>query len=121
VHLADELATVLGVFRGLTYRGAPLRATADEHDVNPPCVFVAPPDIAFRFAKDRSDVTWVAYLVGPNTTTGTAGDALAELVDTVAGAFPFTAGAYWQLTLPGGGTPTRAYQLTWSDTIPIGV
>jgi hypothetical protein len=119
--VADALAAVLGTFRGVSVAGAALRAWDDPNDVVPPGVFVPLPEIAFRFSKRCLDLTWTAYLVGPNAPTarGTA-DSLAAMVDAVTGLFPFTSGDVFTLTPPGGGPAFTCYRLQWLDKIPIG-
>lgn len=119
--LSEALAGVLGTFSGVSLGGAPLRAFSDPTDVTPPCVFVPLPDIAFRFSKRCLDLTWYAYVVGPNSPTarGTT-ESIAVVLDAVAGLFPYTSGDVYQLTLPGGGPPAQAYRLQWLDRIPMG-
>lgn len=120
MRLAQRADEILEAFRAVDFRGAPLRAFADENDVDPPCVFLAMPGIEFRYGKNCADLTWTAYLIGPNADASTSGAALSDLVDAIVGVFPFDEGRDWLLTLPGGGTQTRAYQVTWLDKITIG-
>lgn len=119
--LAEAIETVVARFRGVQVDGQPLRAFSEPTDVNPPCVFVPPPDVTFQFHKHRLAVTWTAYVVAPTgpRQPGAFGH-LAAIVDAVAGLFPFTAGDLYTLTLPGGGPPAQAYRLTWNATIAIG-
>lgn len=119
--LGTAIGAVVAAFQGVNVNGSPLRAFSEPTDVNPPCVFVPPPDVAFVFAKRRLDVTWTAYLVAPtaNRQPGAFGH-LAAMVDAVSGLYPFTTADLYTLTLPGGGPPSQAYRLTWRQTIPIG-
>jgi hypothetical protein len=119
--LSDALAAVISTFQTVRVGGTPLRAFSDPTDVTPPCVFVPLPDMAFRFSKRCLDLTWSAYLVGPNAPTarGTA-ESIADVLDAVVGLFPYTSGDLYQLTLPGGGPGAPSYRLQWLDRIPIG-
>lgn len=118
--LEDAMTAVVEKFRTATIDGYPLRVTTDENRLVAPCVYIPLPDLAFRMGPTRVDVTWVVYLVANNSEADVATFNLAQLVDAVAGLFPFTSGATWLLSIPGGGTQTRAYQLTWSDKTTIG-
>lgn len=119
--LADAVAAVVATFRALEFDGAPLRVFDDSTHVNPPCVWLPVPAVVFRFDKRRLEVTWTAFLIAPNTTTRSVSAVLSELLDTVAGTYPFIDATAQPLTLPGGGQPVPTYQLTWRSTVPIGV
>lgn len=120
--LAAAVQEVLTTFRAVTLpTGAQLRAFDDSATVSPPCVWVPVPAIEFQFGKRVLDVTWQAFLVAPNTSTQSVTATLSGLVDAVTGLFPYTSGNPQPLTLPGGGQPVPAYQLTWSARVPIGV
>jgi hypothetical protein len=79
------------------------------------------PALVFRFDKGVIESTWTAFLIAPNTNTTSVSATLSGLLDAVAGLFPFREGSAQPLSLPGGGLPAPAYQLTWIDRIPIGV
>jgi hypothetical protein len=119
--LADAIGAVADSFGGVLVAGVPLRVYTDSTQVNPPCAFIPPPDLAYQFSKRRAEVTWVAYLVAPQPgrQDSTSGH-LAALLDAVAGLYPFTTAELFDLTLPGGGPSTQAYRLTWIQTIAIG-
>src|SRR3954464_11071294 len=97
--LSDAMEVVLAAFRGVQVNGAPLRAVSDPADVNPPCVFVPPPDMAFQFHKGRAEVTWSAYLVAPTAPRPAGGlGHLATILDALMGLFPYTTGDLYSLT-----------------------
>lgn len=116
MSLATATAEVLQVFVD-----AGLRAVDDARDINPPCVYLMPPAGELRYGKASADVTWTAYLIVGNAGARAATKALSELVDTVAGIFPFTTFQRSPLALPGGGDPVPSYELTWKSTVLIGV
>jgi len=113
--LHAEVQAVLARFRELG-----LRAFDDSGKVDPPCVWIPTPALEFNFGKGQISITWQAYLVAPNQNLTSVSPSLSELVDAVSGAFPFTEGEPYSLTLPGGGQPVPAYQLTWSSRSKIG-
>jgi hypothetical protein len=120
--LSDALALVVKTFQtAVLSDGSQLRAFSEPADVTPPCVFVPLPDLAFRFSKRCIEVTWSAYLVGPNAPTarGTA-ENIATVLDAVIGLFPYRTGDLYQLNLAGGGPPAQTYRLQWLDQIPMG-
>jgi hypothetical protein len=118
--LAAAVDTVLATFRSAQWNGAPLRVFDDSALVNPPCVWLPVPDLAFRFHKGCIEVTWTAYLVAPPSSTTSVSSTLSGLLDAVTGLFPFLDATATPLTLPGGGQPAPSYQVTWNDRIPIG-
>ena len=103
-----------------TFLDAGVRAVDDARDINPPCIYLMPPEGAFRFDRHRADVTWTAYLVTGDAGARPATKALSELVDKIAGTFSFTTFDRVGLTLSGGGDPLPSYQLTWKSTVEIG-
>lgn len=118
--LAEAVAAVLAGFATRTLNGVPLRVTDDSNLVNPPCVWVPMPGLAFRFSKGCLEASWQAYLVAPNTSTTSVSETLSGLLDAVVGLYPFEEASAVPLSLPGGGQPAPSYQLTWSSRIPIG-
>ena len=99
---------------------AGVRAVDDARDINPPCVYLMPPQGSLRFDRGRADATWTVYLVTGDTSARVATRALSDLIDKVAGVFPFTTFERVALALPSGGDPSPAYQLTWKSLIEIG-
>lgn len=115
MSLASAVADVLAAFTA-----AGVRAVADLRDVNPPCVWVLPPEGSFRFDRNRATIEWVAYLVAPNVGTRPAASALSELVDQVTGIGPFTTFTRDAVQMPDGADPLPAYRVSWTTTATIG-
>jgi hypothetical protein len=112
---------VAGAVQDLVARllAAGVRATDDERDINPPCVFVAPPVVSWRFGRGDFEADFIIWAV-----TGNAGRSvdlvnLGELLDQVTAALGFAAqrAEPADLLLPDQGAPLPAYRLTWTDTI----
>jgi len=108
---------VQGVLEQLLAAG--IRATDDERDVNPPCVFVAPPVLTWRYGRGDFQADFIIWCV-----TGNAGRSvdlvnLGELLDQVTAALGWAAvrAEPADLLLPDQGAPLPAYRLTWTDTI----
>jgi hypothetical protein len=120
--LAAAVAEVLAKFRAVELgNGFHLRAFDDSAQVTPPGVWLPVPAIRFQYGKRVIEVDWQAYLVAPNSSTQSVTPTLSELVDAVAGLFPFTDGTPTPLTLREGAQPVPSIQLVWSSRIPIGV
>jgi hypothetical protein len=119
--LAQAVEDVLARFRSVELSDGALRATDDSSKLVPPCVWLPVPAVEFQYGKRVLVVSWQAYLVAPASSTQSVTPRLSELVDVVAGLFPFVDGTPTALTLPGGGQPVPSYQLAWSARIPIGV
>jgi hypothetical protein len=114
VNVADA---VQGVLDRLLAVG--IRATNDERDINPPCVFVGPPAITWRFARNDFDADFTIWCV-----TGAAGRNvdlvnLGELLDAVTAALQFAAvrGEPNNLLVPEQAAPLPAYRLSWSERV----
>jgi hypothetical protein len=118
--LAEAVQTVLERFGAQTFNGAPLRVYDDSNSVNPPCIWVPMPAVEFTFYKGTMEVSWSAFLVAPNTSTVSITQTLSQLVDAVAGLFPFTDGRAQPLQLREGAQPVPTYQLSWQSRIKIG-
>jgi hypothetical protein len=112
---------VAGAVQALLDRlhAAGIRAVDDERDLNPPCVFVAPPAITWRFARNDFEAEMVIWCV-----TGSAGRSidlvnLGELLDQVTAALQFAAvrGEPADLLVPDQAGPLPAYRLTWTDRV----
>jgi len=101
-------------------QGAGVRAVDDARDINPPCVYLVPPEGSLRFDRGRADCTWTIYLVTGDAGARPATKALSDLLDKVAGTFSFTTFERVALTVPGAGDPLPSYRLTWKSLTPIG-
>jgi hypothetical protein len=93
---------------------AGIRAATDERDLNPPCVLVGPPVLAFRFGRPGWDGEFRLIAVVPDSGRDTATAALDELVGAVAAALggALLAGTPTQLSGLDGAPPLPAYELT---------
>jgi hypothetical protein len=118
--LAEAVAQVMERFGSVTYQGHPLRVFDDSNNVNPPCVWLPVPELEFVFHKGTMEVTWTAFLVAPNNNTLSVSQTLSELIDAVAGLFPFLEARAQPLTLREGAQPVPTYQVTWQSRIKIG-
>lgn len=111
----DIAGAVQSVVDRLTAAG--VRATLDERDVNPPCVFISPPAVEFRFGRRGFTATFTGWCV-----TGAAGRSvdlanLAELVDRAGEALQWAQvrADPADLLVPEQPVPLPAYRLTWSE------
>jgi hypothetical protein len=114
VNVADAVADVVG---RLTAAG--IRATNDERDINPPCVYISPPAIEYRFGRGDFTALFTAWVV-----TGAAGRSvdlvnLGAQLDQVGAALNFAAvrADPADLLIPQQAAPLPAYRLTWSERI----
>jgi len=97
-----------------------VRAVDDARNINPPCAYLVPPQGNLRFDRGHADVTWSLYLVTGDAGARPSTAALSDLIDKVAGTFPFTTFERVALAVPQGGDPLPSYLLTWKSLIPIG-
>lgn len=91
-----------------------IRATTDERDINPPCVYVRPPGLAFRFGKGW-DAQWAVVAVVPDN--GHALAALGPLVDEVQSALGIVTARPVSLQVPGGAAPFPGYEMLFTERI----
>jgi hypothetical protein len=115
MSLVGAVAATLAAFEA-----AGVHAVADPRDLNTPCVYVLPPEGAFRFDRARLNLEWVAYLVVGNTGAPGATLALSGLVDQVTGVASFTTFTRDAVQDPNGGDPLPALRLSWQTTTEIG-
>jgi len=108
----DLAAAVAAVADKLTAAG--IRSTPDLRDLNPPCVYVAAPTLAYRFGKGGADLTWQIVAVVPNSGRLAALKALSPLIDSTVTALggAVTAGRPVDVTALDGGAPLPGYELT---------
>lgn len=102
-----------------TLRAAGIRATVDERELNPPAVFVGPPNLTYRFGKGGWDASWTLAAVVTDAGRRPALAALGDLVTAVQAALAgrVVAGRPVDLFVPGGAAPMPAYELTYSARI----
>jgi hypothetical protein len=97
-----------------------VRATVDERDLNPPCVWVGPPTLAWRFGRATWDAGWTLTAVVADTGRGYSNNALAALVVQTQDALGWAATQARPVSLivPGtGGTPMPGYEMTFTQRI----
>ena len=116
--IPDLDAAAAAIVARLTAGG--VRATVDERDLNPPCVWVGPPTIAWRFGRDTWDAGWTLTAVVADTGRGYSNNTLAALVvqvQTAMGGQGVQARPV-SLIVPGtGGTPMPGYEMTFTQRI----
>jgi hypothetical protein len=95
-----------------------VRATVDERDINPPAVWVKPPQLSFRFGKGWT-ADWTLTACVPDTGRDVALGALGRLVTAVQETMNWAVvtGLPVSLIVPGGSAPLPAYELTFSERI----
>ena len=91
---------------------AGIRAVTDERDVNPPCVLLGPPTIAFRFGRPAWDGEFRLLAVVGDTGRDQATAALDELLGQVSAAIGLLTGTPTQFTALDGAPALPAYELT---------
>ncbi len=115
----DLAAAVTGVVDRL--RAAGIRATADERDLNPPGVYVAPPAVSYRFRHGDVTADWTIWCAVPNSGRDIALRNLSELVtaavDALAADGAAVTAAPADLLVPELAAPLPAYTLRWSARI----
>jgi hypothetical protein len=112
---------VAGAVQGVVDRllGSGVRATNDERDINPPCVYVAPPALTWRFARNDFECEFTLWVItnaaGRNVDLVNLGD----LLDDVTQALQFAAvrGEPADLLLPQQAAPLPAYRLTMTERV----
>jgi hypothetical protein len=114
MDLATEVAAVVDQ---LTAAG--IRATADERDLNPPGVYVAPPTVAYRFRHGDVTADWTVWCAVPNSGRDVALRNLSQLVTATVDALAAVAvtAAPADLLVPELAAPLPAYTLRWSARI----
>lgn len=97
-------------------KAAGIRATLDERDINPPCVYVRPPGLTFRFGKGW-DAQWAVVCVVPDNGAAYALAALGSLVADVSMELGTVAARPVSLQVPGGAAPFPGYEMTFTERI----
>lgn len=111
----DVAGAVQSVVDRLTAAG--VRATLDERDINPPCVYVAPPALTWRFGRGDFTAAFTAWCVtgaaGRNADLATLGDLL-ESVGIALDWAGVTADPA-DLLIPHQAAPLPAYRVMWTE------
>ena len=118
--MVDVAGAVRSVLDRLTAAG--IRACLDERDVNPPAVYVAPPALAWRYARGDYDATFTAWCVVPGSGRDIALRNLGALIDQVIPALvtPDSAvvtGDPADLLVPDQAAPLPGYRLSWTERV----
>jgi len=100
-------------------RAAGLRVYEDPKDLNPPCLYYAPPTLHFRFNRGDYQVDQTLLLCSSNTVKRIQYQELSDLME----AAQLALGARMVTARPADiwtadqSSVLAAYELTWSDTI----
>jgi hypothetical protein len=96
---------------------AGIRATTDERDVNPPCVFVPAPAISYRFGGQCWDGTYALVLVVPDGGRRANVQALGDLLEAVQDALDWGGVDAAPVSFAGvdGAPPLPGYTLRFSE------
>lgn len=99
--------------------GVGVRAVIDERDVNPPCAYVAPPTLHYRFGKCYADADWRVVLVVPDSGRSVSLDNLGALMAIAAPAIGAVQANPVSFAGVDGAPPLPAYELTVSNRIDL--
>ena len=106
--MVDVAAVVLEVAGKLEAAG--LRVAVDQRDVNPPCVYVAPPTVSWDRLRGAT-ATLDLYAVVPSSGRRTALVALGPLIEQVVAVWPASVGYPTDLQPLDVTDPMPAYRL----------
>jgi hypothetical protein len=112
MDLAAAVATVVD-----RLSAAGIRAVSDPRNVNPPCVYVPPPQVSWRFPKGYADLVWAVVAVVPNSGRDPAIKNLGPLVGAAVDALsatPVTVGRPKDIFGTDGAAPMPGYELTFT-------
>lgn len=101
------------------FTGAGIRAVMDTRDLNPPCLLITPPDMAFRFADGTWTASWTVIATTPGAGTRDALVSLDDLITRMVKALegqPVQATPY-TLAVDGQSDPLPAYSITWTARV----
>lgn len=95
--------------------GEPVSVVTDPLHIDTPCIYVAPPNLDFRFSKGDADAVWEAFCCAtPNQDADTLLDQHAAMLDALARlGLELIDAQLYDLPVPGGPT-TVAYRVTWN-------
>jgi hypothetical protein len=98
---------------------AGVRATNDERDINPPCVYVAPPALVWRFGRNDFDCEFTIWAItnaaGRNVDLVNLGELLADVTQALQ--FAAVRAEPADLLLPQQAAPLPAYRLTMNERV----
>lgn len=96
-----------------------VRAVLDERDINPPCVFVGPPTIKWRFRRGDYDAEFRAWVLAPNSGRNIALKSLGPLLEATAealGMVTVTAEPA-DFSVADQAGPLPGYRIVWHEQI----
>ena len=96
-----------------------IRCTADYKFLNPPCCYLPPPDLDFRFRQGDFTANYSLVLIAANTTRRLALEEMAQLLVVVQRVLNDRAVHAIPEDVPtnDGSAVLLAYRLTWSERI----
>jgi hypothetical protein len=110
--MPDLIARAAEVVDKLTAEG--IRAVIDDRDINPPCVYLRPPVMTFKFGGCTA-LTYEVRVIVPDSGTRGALDALGPLVEAVQAALGYPAPTVtpgWTALPDGGAAPMYSFNIT---------
>lgn len=112
--ITDAMAPILDA---LTAGG--IRATNDIKMLNPPCAYLAPPELSFRFRQGDFTASYTLLLVAANTSRRLAFDEMSQLllqVQTILGERAQTARPV-DVPTQDGSAILLGYEFTWAERV----
>jgi hypothetical protein len=98
---------------------AGIRSTNDLKMLNPPCAYLAAPELAFRFRQGDFTATYTLLLVASNTSRRLAFDEISELLMTAQQVLGERAQTARPVDVPtnDGSAVLLGYELSWSERV----
>ena len=100
-------------------QGAGLRVFEDPKDVNPPCIYLAPPTLRFRFNRADYEIDFTLLLCSSNTTKSIQYQELSDLLMRAQAAlgFPMVTARPADIWTADNTAVLAAYEMTWTDAV----
>jgi hypothetical protein len=99
--------------------GAEIRVTVSMRDIDPPCVFLPVPALAYRFKDGGLDADLRPVCISPNTDRATAIGVLSDLLEATQAALNrrSTSGRPVEVLLADNSAALLAYELSFQLTV----
>ena len=112
--ITDAMAPILDA---LTAGG--IRATNDLKMLNPPCVYLAPPELTFRFRQGDFTAGYTMLVVAANTSRRLAFDEMSQLILQVQSILGERAQTARPVDVPtqDGSAILLGYEFSWSERV----
>jgi len=112
--ITDAMAPIIDA---LTAGG--IRATTDLKMLNPPCVYLAAPELEFRFRQGDFTATYTMLLVAANTSRRLAFDEMSQLIVQVQTILGERARSARPVDVPtnDGSAILLGYEFTWAERV----